>query len=243
MQSLTNSNKRVIIKYRLAHTKFNKMDTRGDPVMAKEVTTFRLSAGFKPKLEKLAKAENRTVSTLIGIAVQEFLERQSKKHVQVKDKPTCADFIVAAIREIRCRSANLKPGTCAGVAMYKVYGIASEVYTDEEFREGLKTLMESDSVIVIGRGYDEKLNGEGKVSQKDCFRDRRIFVFVSNFPLGLCLDGEGHPVDPELDWQQRILRRILLYVRVDGLPQKVQNLLFSMRGGKRITAQKVIESM
>ena len=51
----------------------------GEPTqrnLAKEAVTIRLDIESKAKLNLLAKAENRTVSTLIDIAVREFLDRR-----------------------------------------------------------------------------------------------------------------------------------------------------------------------
>lgn len=46
--------------------------------MAKKATTFRLSEDLRPRLDELAKSEHRTVSSLIGQAVQDFLARRER---------------------------------------------------------------------------------------------------------------------------------------------------------------------
>ena len=124
------------------------------------------------------------------------------------------------------------------------YKIALQVYTGKEFRESLKALMEKGEVIIVGRGYKVR-HAESGSSRNGSFVFEKVSTFSPEVPFekrGLCLNTEGHPVDPEKE-EGFCLTRILLYVPADGLPKKVIQFLSPICGVQKTMAQEIIESM
>ena len=130
-------------------------------------------------------------------------------------KIDCKQYIVAAIRTIRPKIKNLKPGTAAGVSLYKIFAVA-EGYREHDFRLALKELIEAGSIVIIA-----KSGLRGGVA-----KDTTISVIPATAQLsaswwrmtedGICVDT----VADEVKWS-RYLTDIRLYVVVDGLPQSM----------------------
>ena len=71
-------------------------------------------------------------------------------------KPSCAEYIVAAIRTTRAERKGLKPGTASGRALRFVNALVCNFYTDEEFRQGLQALIDNGKVLLVAEVYEAR---------------------------------------------------------------------------------------
>jgi hypothetical protein len=138
---------------------------------------------------------------------------------RITNRPVCSDFIIAAIRKERSNRTNMKPGTASGVALHRIFSMAREVYSNQEFRESLQTLIKNDVVILMAQTCE--------VRSEDSYRfwvRQKIVHIPPRAPLiEHCwrLDSEGEPVNDRAARSPKTFCGLILYVTVDGLPATI----------------------
>lgn len=165
-----------------------------------------------------------------------------KSNLVAKKKPNCSDFIIAAIRTVRRKPANLKPKTAAGIALHQIFGIAREVYSDKEFRDGLKALIQRGTIFMSAKIFTVKKDDDDSYHHL-YGGPRRLLAIPQNVSLGddrWYLDPQGTLVNPTETREYQLFRSILLYVVADGLPSCAAKLV---GGDKQTLAQQIIASM
>lgn len=139
-----------------------------------------------------------------------------------KSKPTCRDFIVAAIQEVRPKTFGLKKGTASGVSLNKIFSIATSIYSAKEFVQALDMLLQEDIVILTERIYTLNVGGKDHV---------RLMKAPPEDRCGECSwyeDDDGKRVSSWDEVQKkggRVHSDIRLYVKADGLPKIVAGLV------------------
>ncbi len=161
------------------------------------------------------------------------------------DKPDCSEFIIEAARSLRQKPNRIRPPTAsAGVALRRLYDIARDVYSEEEFRQGVKTLLNDGAVVVVARqGELECVDGQEHSKQTGPSRDVKVSALPEQLPFGFgkwYLNESNLSVAAQVAGKYRSYHSILLYVVADGLPDKVSNL--DKRPNRR-TAHDIIAAM
>jgi hypothetical protein len=162
-------------------------------------------------------------------------------------KPNCGDFIIATIRALRVNPANLKGGGRAGVRLGKIWAIASEIYSEEEFRPALNQLLGTELILAtwhICQNVTREREGSPRSTRFGPWLTQKISAIPDQLPLTdrwYCRDPSGNITtsDKNLD-RYDLIAKIKLYVPADGLPKTVANLE-RKRAGK--TAQDIIATM
>ncbi len=168
----------------------------------------------------------------------------------ITDKPACQDFLIEAIRALRRRPGNMRGYAAAGVPLEKLFAISSEAYTADEFRVGLKYLMDRKNVVLVARVADYELTDVDASKKDDRYGTRgHRLTWLSSVPADLPAgqyerwkigeDGMSVVRDDAVRFSEA--RWAMLYVAKDGLPKKVAVLLAGHGGGA--TAQSIIEAM
>jgi hypothetical protein len=140
--------------------------------------------------------------------------------------PSCTNFIVAAIREVRPKTYGLAHGTASGVSLKKIFLITTTIYSSEQFTKAMSKLLEKGTVILSAEtytwsdgGHDKSYNHEGLVRlinapSKEFCMENDWFV-----------DGEGKQLKPPIKAATgRCHNNIRLHVVADGLPARVAGL-------------------
>ncbi len=149
-------------------------------------------------------------------------------------KPKCADFIVAAIRQIRYNPSNLKEGTKAGVAINRLWSVVSEAYTEGEFRRAVKGLIKKEIIVATWR-FGKRPGREHRACR------------VASIPARMPLErkwwcrhrGKFMEYDQIHSENYESIRNFMFYVVADGLPQRIQ---LPMRSTNK-TADEIIAAM
>jgi hypothetical protein len=143
--------------------------------------------------------------------------------------PDCRDFILTAIRETRPKLARMPAGAKSGVSVRRIWSLASNFYSEEEFREGLHRLHSTGVLLIIwniGRGvedrnwhvqHDEIMDEIPPKMPLD--RDRWDKEANSSSIIAYA-DVLDVPV-----WRRDSICEVKLYIPDDGLPRKVSRLL------------------
>lgn len=77
----------------------------------------------------------------------ESVQVNERKGIPVNEKPECQRFIIAAIRTIRpVRKEEKSP---VGVAVRKVYDVAKDLYTKEEFIRALNEVIKKNLILCV----------------------------------------------------------------------------------------------
>lgn len=161
-------------------------------------------------------------------------------------KPKCQDFIVEVARAIRMHPENMRPGTAAGVALYRIFRVAIEAYSEDNFRRGLKDLLNNGKIILVARTTFVERDASGKYISGST-SDTKLSALPKDLPAGRyglwTVSGDGKYADVKgkktMEYTQH--RRPLLYVVEDGLPAKVQR--FGAVGSSGTVAQQIIDKM
>jgi hypothetical protein len=147
-------------------------------------------------------------------------EPMQKAVAAVPEKPDCADFIVAAIRAIRRKSNKLKVGTVGGIKIQKLFRIARDAYSAQEFREGLELLLKKRAIVIIGDVYNYR-DGEAE----EFFGTRQS---ISSIPGSIRFEEKEWSIDFKGAWidsrevkDYQLFRRVSVYAVADGLPANV----------------------
>jgi len=153
-----------------------------------------------------------------------------------KEKPSCAEFIVAAIRATRAERKGLKPGTASGRALRFVDALACNFYNEEEFRQGLQELLDNGKALLVAEVSEF---GTGK----DSFPHLRK---ISRIPPNVCmdegwwyLDAHEEPVDTCKVKEYTCFSRLCLYVVEDGLPARIKEFI----SGGLTVAEQIMASL
>ena len=139
-----------------------------------------------------------------------------------KEKPSCAEYIVAAIRATRAERKGLKPGTASGRALRFIFTLANRFYSEGEFRRSLATLMDEGTVLLIAAVKENDMGEESSL------RPRKISVVPPHAPLHKTwwfLDAEGEPVDSRRGKVFTRFFRPCLYIVEDGLPARIKEFI------------------
>ena len=158
-------------------------------------------------------------------------------HKEIK-KPDCAEFIVAAIQEIRPK--KIVP---PGVRLEYIAELTLQVYSEEEFRESLQQLIDRKCVVATCLRIP-RTKSEGSWESGES-----TYVAIRKFPKEVALlrprwdwDSEENIADKNVAYMYYHCLRPKLYVAKDGLPKKVQ-ALWKPKGSKTTTAWTIIEKM
>ncbi|MHB8710483.1 MAG: hypothetical protein ACYC6X_02970 [Minisyncoccota bacterium] len=155
-------------------------------------------------------------------------------------KPSCAEFIVAAIRATR-PIRKLKPGTHSGKALRMIFSLAKQVYSEKEFRRALKTLIDNGTVLLVAEVKEIKKNPY-KYDRHDFGQPQKVLQIPDDVPLNKgwwFLNARGKSVD-EREKHSKYLHALILYVVSDGLPGKVADFI---TGNGLTKTEQIIASM
>ncbi len=140
-------------------------------------------------------------------------------------KPSCAEYILAAIRATRPERKGLKPGTSSGRSLRSIFSITSEFYSEEEFRQGLKALLDSGRVLLVAEGRNV---ADGTHPSWTPPRLVKVSTIPSRAPLGegwWYLDAEGESIGSGATINHTRLNRLCLYLVEDGLPARIAGFI------------------
>ena len=126
--------------------------------------------------------------------------------------PSCEDFIIAAIRSKRIKRVRQTPNTAPGIELHKVWSVAQEFYTENDFRRAINRLLQNGQLVGVKRG---------------AFLGSRIRSFKDKLT--------DLPDDWDLAMQQRegtcykwdktvLVGTVRLYVTADGLSDTVRRV-------------------
>lgn len=155
-------------------------------------------------------------------------------------KPSCADFIVEAIRQTRPALKNLKPGTCSGKALHLVYKLAKQFYSERVFRKSLHELSANGTILLAARVKERLLTNSGHYG---CSRQQKIVRIPSKAHLEenyWFFDAKGRPVEEKERVHVRVMREIILYVVADGLPSSIAK---TVSGKGKTAAEEIMASL
>ena len=155
-------------------------------------------------------------------------------------KPSCADFIVAAIRATRLKHKDLKAGTTSGKAVSMVWSLAKRFYSEQLFRQSLDFLFKNGVLILIAgvstdTGYPGcRLEKIPKINKDWLLHDRWWYF-----------DNDGKIVDSESARKGgtsfvRTIRCPRLYIVADGLPKSVARIV---HGSGMSKAEQIMASL
>jgi hypothetical protein len=138
-------------------------------------------------------------------------------------RPSCADFIVSAVRETRPPRKNIRPGRSTGKGINFIYALAHEVpYSDEEFRHSIKQTIEVGAILLVARVVVFKKTRRGL--KRICRRFQQLPEIPAGAPLdenSWSLNSDGQPVDPHKAKYYTHYWSPCLYVVADGLPGRI----------------------
>lgn len=157
-------------------------------------------------------------------------------------KPSCSDYIIAAIRQTRSERKNLKAGASTGKQLHVIYSLAKEFYSERVFRQSLHALIESNTVLVVAKVVDV-LKRVG-VEEWRRSETQKLSRLPPNTPLGKAcwyFDAKGRSIEFQAggEYARRILC-IALYVVADGLPDSVKRII---SGFGRTKAEQIMASL
>lgn len=135
-------------------------------------------------------------------------------------KPSCSDFIVAAIRATRPGRKGLKQGTAVSKGLRFIFSLAKEFYSEWEFRRSLRVLIRDRVVLLIAEIREVK----GEHPAHVFFSLRKVLDVPLSAPLddsGWCLNAKGKTVDSRKEKNYTFFWRPRLFVIADGLPASI----------------------
>lgn len=147
----------------------------------------------------------------------------------MEDTPGCKDFILTAVKETRANLSKLRAGLKSGVSVTRIWSLASNFYSEEEFRKGLNQLYSAGVLLIIwniGRGVE----GRDWHVQHDEIMEK----IPPAMPLDSdrwCKEANGSSIIAYADilktpvWKRDSINAVRLYIRDDNLPKKVSRLL------------------
>ncbi len=155
-------------------------------------------------------------------------------------KPKSEDYIVEAIREIRAKPVNMESGTAAGVVIYRVWDVVSEIYTEQEFRQGLELLLMQKTLVAVWRICHVKIN-----RNYGPHRDEFITSIPENAPLGRDrwyrdMSGQTLEITEVESVEYDLIASIKLFVLADGLPKNYSKRKNTQHGTK---AQQILDRL
>src|SRR3989344_8778311 len=142
--------------------------------------------------------------------------------------PSCADFIVEAIREVRPKIPRMKQGVASGVSLQKIFNIATTVYSAEEFTKTVDALMRNSTVILSAETYTWSERDKETGAK---FSKHVVSRLVHAPSKELCgedywwVDENGKPLKPPIEAVSgRAHNSIRLHIKADGLPERIARL-------------------
>lgn len=151
-------------------------------------------------------------------------------------KPSCSDFIVAAIRATR--SSHHAPNARGGKALSMIFSLAKQFYSEQEFRRDLQGLMKNDAVLLVAQVE------EARDTSSSPLRSQKISQIPPGAPLNRrfwTLDAKGKRVDePHKAESYTRYWHPILYVVADGLPTTIAKFV---TGNGTTKAEQIMESL
>lgn len=147
-----------------------------------------------------------------------------------ESKPDCGDFIIATLRAIRVPGGNTAPGIATGVRLDRIWRIAEERYTWEEFSRAINSLIKSGAGLMTGNKYTN------------------VHVLLREIPADFPAPTSWRwPVNEKGELSARVApgqyySSVKFYVVADGLPDVVQKIL-NPKKKRPVTAEQIIASM
>ena len=134
-------------------------------------------------------------------------------------KPSCSDFIIAAIRSARPKT----PGTISAINIARIFELTKEFYSEKLFRRSLSALINKKEILLLVDIGEYK---EGACHRYDhCVK---IYSIPLNVPFNkrawaTDMDNNSIPT-PENDSKidHKTICRTKLYVLADGLPSSIR---------------------
>lgn len=148
-----------------------------------------------------------------------------------KNKLSCSEFIVATLRKLRRNPKNLPDDANSGMSLKRLWEVAKEIYSKDEFRNGLEDLLAQNTILITARQYGGGI--------------REIAIRKIPDDIGNCdrwhLSEQGKYVSPTASesLKHRTIANFLVYVQADGLPKKAKRI--QKVSYKQATAQAIIE--
>lgn len=136
-------------------------------------------------------------------------------------KPACSEFLIASVKKLRKDPANIKSGTAAGVQLKKVFAIAFELYSVDEIRSTIETLLKSGELVLTARVVSKAKDEGGKI-ESGSTRTQQLKVLPVSPVLReghWILDDDLKSVDPKMVSKYHLYWGIKLYITADGLPR------------------------
>ncbi len=158
--------------------------------------------------------------------------------LKMATKPDCRDFILTAIKETRPKLARMPAGAKSGISLRRIWSLASNFYSEEEFRESLHRLHSTGVLLIIwniGRGVE----GRDWHIQHD--------EILDEIPPEMPLDRDYWHKEANSSsiiayadilgtraWKYDSINEVKLYIPADGLPLKVSRLLVGKQDARAL---------
>ncbi|HEX3767977.1 MAG TPA: hypothetical protein VHT72_06340 [Puia sp.] len=153
---------------------------------------------------------------------------QKAKTIASRERPLCSKFIIAAIRELR-HHKNIRAGASGGASFRIVRNFVLKIYTEQEFKEELKKLIDSGKLVFAGNCTPFEIVGD---------KQRRQYTRMALAPFVLV---DAPSTDEEWffnpDWEllkerpkaavrkYQMMNYLKLYLVSDGLPTAIASLM------------------
>ncbi len=147
-----------------------------------------------------------------------------------ESKPDCGDFIIATLRAIRVPGGNTAPGIATGVRLNRIWRIAEERYSWEEFSRAINSLIKSGVGLMTGNKHTN------------------VHVLLRGIPADFPAPTSWKwPINEKSDLSAHVVpgqyfSSVKFYIVADGLPQVVQKIL-DPKKKKPVTADQIIALM
>lgn len=156
------------------------------------------------------------------------------------EKPSCSDFIIATIRHLRPQSTK---GRMIGVRFRRITDIVLELYSEEDYRSDLKSLLGTESVVIFSNSYWTSEYEDGHQIGSGVFRgvidDISVLPIPSNDRHRWWIDKNSNIVEKPTNGRFSVMANVQMYVAADGLPKK----LLSFVEVRPSVAETILESM
>lgn len=133
---------------------------------------------------------------------------------------SCEDSVVETIRTSRIMRRNQTPGTASGIEMHKVWKVVRKTYSEDEFRQALRTMLSTGRIV---GWYGSYCNNSGRSFK------RKLTV----------APGDWHATTGVVNFDYQSIGKehlgtAQLYVTADGLSDELLKLIGT--DGSTVTA-------
>lgn len=142
----------------------------------------------------------------------------------LKKNPSCAEYIVAAIRGRHLGRKYLNSVASSGGTLRSIFALATRFHSEEEFRRSLAALLDEGVVLMVASVKDTVLGEESSI------RLQKIHTVPPCAPLlntWWFLNAEGEQINTRTAKIFTKFFRPCLYVVEDGLPARIAEFVTS----------------